>query len=107
VIERAAVLAGEEEAELDVVHVDLQDGLGHRQEPLDHYREMAETVGARYREVRGANAADTLGDMARRERASCVVVGTRRSRLVTLVRGSVASRIRRRVPGLRVDEVAA
>jgi two-component system sensor histidine kinase KdpD len=107
VIERAAVLAGEEDAELDVVHVDLQDGLGQRQGRLDRYREMAEDVGARYREVRGTNAADTLGDVALREGASRVVVGTRRSRIGNLVRGSVASRIRRRAPGLDVDEVAA
>jgi two-component system sensor histidine kinase KdpD len=107
VIERAAVLAGEDDADVDVVHVDLQDGLGRPQEPLDRYREMAENVGARFREVRGTNAADTLGDIALREGASRVVVGTRRSRLGNLVRGSVASRIRRRAPGLEVDEVAA
>ena len=107
VIERAAVLAGEDDAELDVVHVDLQDGLGQQQGRLDRYREMAEDVGARYREVRGTNAADTLGDVALREGASRVVVGTRRSRIGNLVRGSVASRIRRHAPGLEVDEVAA
>ena len=107
VIERAAVLVGEDDAELDVVHVDLQDGLGQSQERLDRYREMAESVGARYREVRGADAAATLGDVALREGASRVVVGTRRSRLGNLVRGSVASRIRRRAPVLRVDEVRA
>jgi two-component system sensor histidine kinase KdpD len=107
VIERAAVLAGEDDAELEVVHVDLEDGLGHPQERLDRYREMAENVGARYREVRGTNAADALSEIARRERAGRVVVGTRRSRLGNLVRGSVASRIRRRAPALQVDEVAA
>ena len=107
VIERAAVLAGEDDAELDVVHVDLQDGLGHPKERLDGYREMAENVGARYREVHGTNPADTLGDIALRESANRVVVGTRRSRFGNLVRGSVASRIRRRVPDLQVDEVSA
>jgi len=107
VIERAAVLAGEDDAELEVVHVDLEDGLGHPQERLDRYREMAENVGARYREVRGTNAADALSEIARRESAGRVVVGTHRSRLGNLVRGSVASRIRRRAPGLQVDEVAA
>ena len=107
VIERAAVLAGEDDAELDVVHVDLQDGLGHSPERLDQYREMAETVGARFREVRGVDAAATLGDVALREGASRVVVGTRRSRLGNLVRGSIASRIRRRAPDLQVDEVRA
>jgi two-component system sensor histidine kinase KdpD len=107
VIERAAVLAGEDDAELEVVHVDLQDGLGHSQEHLDRYREMAENVGARYREVRGTDAAAALSDVALRDGASRVVVGTRRSRLGNLVRGSVASRIRRRAPVLMVDEVHA
>ena len=105
VIERVAVLVGEDDAELDVVHVDLQDGLGHSPERLDQYREMAETVGARFREVRGVDAAATLGDVALREGASRLVVGTRRSRLGNLVRGSIASRIRRRAPDLQVDEV--
>ena len=105
VIERAAVLAGEDDAQLDVVHVDLQDGFGRSQERLDQYREMAESVGARYREVRGADAAATLVDLAVRDGAGRVVVGTRRSRLGNLVRGSVASRIRRRAPILQVDEV--
>jgi two-component system sensor histidine kinase KdpD len=107
VIEHAAVLAGDDDAELDVVHVDLQDGLGHSRERLDQYREMAESVGARYREVRGTDAAAALGDVALREGASRVVVGTRRSRLGNLVRGSVAARIRRRAPVLQVDEVRA
>ncbi|HEX4531793.1 MAG TPA: universal stress protein [Acidimicrobiia bacterium] len=107
VIERAAVLAGEDDAELEVVHVELQDGLGRQPERLEHYREMAQSVGARYREVYGVNAADTLGDLARSERARRVVVGARRSRLTNLVRGSVAARIRRRAPGIDVDEVAA
>ena len=92
VIERAAVLVGEDDADLDVVHVDLQDGLGQSQERLDQYREMAENVGARYREVRGADAAATLGDVAVREGASRWWWGRGRSRLGNLVRGSVASR---------------
>jgi two-component system, OmpR family, sensor histidine kinase KdpD len=107
VIERAAVLAGEDDAELEVVHVEFEDGLGRQRERLDQYREMAEGVGARYREVYGVNAADTLGDLARSEHARRVVVGARRSRLTNLLRGSVASRIRRRAPGIQVDEVAA
>jgi two-component system, OmpR family, sensor histidine kinase KdpD len=107
VIERAAVVAGEHDAELEVLHVDVQDGLGRSQERLDRYREMAESVGARYREVRGADAAATLVDVALRDGASLVVVGTRGSRVANLVRGSIASRIRRRAPDLQVDEVCA
>jgi two-component system, OmpR family, sensor histidine kinase KdpD len=107
VIERAAVLAGEDDAELEVVHVDVQDGLGQSQERLARYREMAEDVGARYREVRGSDPAVALSDVARQDGAGRVVVGTHGSRLAKLVRGSVASRIRRRAPALQVDEVRA
>jgi two-component system, OmpR family, sensor histidine kinase KdpD len=107
VIERAAVLAGEDDAELVVVHVDLQDGLGQQQGRLDRYRQMAEDVGARYREVRAPDAADALADLALREGVSRVVVATHRYRLDNLVRGSVASRVRRRAPGLQVEEVRA
>ena len=107
VIERAAVLAGEDDAELEVVHVDLQDGLGQSQERLARYREMAEDVGARYREVRGSDPAVVLSDVALQDGAGRVVVGTHGSRLAKLVRGSVASRIRRRAPALQVDEVRA
>ena len=107
VIERAAVLAGEDDAELEVVHVDLQDGLGQSQERLARYREMAEDVGARYREVRGSDPAVVLSDVAFQDGAGRVVVGSHGSRLAKLVRGSVASRIRRRAPALQVDEVRA
>jgi two-component system sensor histidine kinase KdpD len=105
VIEHAAVLAGEESAQLDVVHVDLQDGRGHSRERLGQYREMAESVGARYREVQGVDAAETLGDLALREGAHRVVVGARRSRFGIRLRGSVAAHIRRRASVLSVDEV--
>lgn len=107
VIQRGAVLAGEDDAELLVVHVDLADGLGRQQDRLDRYRQMAEDVGGRYREVDGTDAADSLAEVATRERARRVVVATHGSRLTKLVRGSVGSRIRRRAPGIEVDEMRA
>jgi two-component system, OmpR family, sensor histidine kinase KdpD len=104
VIQRAAVFAGDDNAELLVVHVGLADGL-RRQDRLDRYPQMAEDVGARFREVQGSDAADALADVAIREGAGRVVVAARRSRLTSLLRRSVASRIRRRAPSVEVDEV--
>jgi two-component system sensor histidine kinase KdpD len=105
VLHRAAVLAGEDDAELIVVHVDVADGLARGRERLAQYRQMADDVGARYQEVPGRDVASTLADVAERERAGRVVVATRGSRLGKLVRGSVATRIRRRAPDLTDDEV--
>jgi two-component system sensor histidine kinase KdpD len=105
VIQGAAVIAGDEEAELVVVHVDLADGLGRQQDRIDQYRQLADDVGASYREVRGADAADSLATLAINEHAEHVVVGAYRSRLMRLLRGSIASRIRRRAPSVEVHEV--
>lgn len=105
VIQRAAVLAGDDDADLVVVHVALDDGLGRREERLAQYRQMADDVGAHYREVRGSDAADSLAAMAIQERADRVVIAGHGSRLIKLFRGSVASRIRRHAPGVEVDEV--
>jgi two-component system, OmpR family, sensor histidine kinase KdpD len=105
VIERAAVLAGDDEADLVVVHVDLDDGLGRHRDRLERYRQMADEVGARYREVHGTDIAGSLAAVAINERADRVVIAAHGSRLTKLLRGSVASRIRRLAPGVEVDEV--
>jgi two-component system, OmpR family, sensor histidine kinase KdpD len=105
VIQRAAVLAGEDDGELIVVHVDVADGLQRGNERLDRYRQLADEFGARYREVHGTDVARVLADIAVRERAGRVVVAAHGSRLSKLLRGSVASRIRRRAPDVVVDEV--
>jgi len=105
VIQRAAVLAGDEDADLLVVHVDLADGLERQQDRVEQYRHMADDVGARYREVQGTDAAASLTNVAIDEHAKRLVVGSYGSRLMRLVRGSVASRIRRRAPTIEVVEV--
>jgi two-component system, OmpR family, sensor histidine kinase KdpD len=107
VIQRAAVLAGDDNADLLVVHVARADGLRRQQAPLDRYRQMAEDVGARYREVRGSDAAASLAAEATNEQARRVVIAAHGSRLTKLLRGSVASRIRRLAPRVQVDEVTA
>ena len=106
VIRRAALIAAEDDADLLVVHVNVADGLARRRaDTLDRYRAITAEAGGRYTELDGANAADTLAKAARREHATRVVVARHRSRLGELVRGSVASRIRRLAPGISVDEV--
>src|SRR5262249_25065300 len=105
VVQRAAVLAGDDGADLVVVHVHLADGLGRQEERLDHYRQMADDLGARYRRISGSDAADSLADVAVSERAERVVVAAHGSRLIKLLRGSIASRIRRLVPRIEVVEV--
>ncbi len=106
VIRRAALLAAEDDADLLVVHVNVTDGLGRRRaDTLERYRDMTVAAGGRYAEMDGTSAVDTLAEAARDRHASRVVVARHRSRLGELVRGSVASRLRRRVPGIEVDEV--
>jgi len=107
VIERAAVLAGDDDAELLVVHVDVEDGLGREHDQLDRYRQMADDVGARYREVHGSDAPASLAAVATDERARRMVIAAQGSRLTKLLRRSVESRIRRLAPSVQVDEVRA
>jgi two-component system sensor histidine kinase KdpD len=106
VIRRAAVLAAEDDADLLVVHVNVGEGLGRRRAgTLERYRDTTLDAGGRYAELDGTSAADTLADTARDGHATRVVIARHRSWLGELVRGSVASRIRRLVPGIPVDEV--
>ena len=105
VIRRAATLAAED-GDLVVVHVEVDDGLGHgRVEALERYRDLIAVAGGSYLVVQGASPADTLVEEVRHRHAGRVVVARHRSRLDELVRGSVASRIRRLAPGLEVTEV--
>jgi two-component system sensor histidine kinase KdpD len=106
VIHSAIVRAQEDDADLLVVHVNVADGLGRRgANALDRYRDMAIDAGGHYVEVDGTNVADSLAAVARERHATRIVVARHRSRLNELVRGSVASRMRRLVRGTPVDEV--
>jgi two-component system sensor histidine kinase KdpD len=106
VIRRAIRLAAQDDADLLVVHVNVADGLAHRRaDTLERFRQMTVDAGGRYTELDGASAADTLAEAASEQQATRVVVARHRSRLGELVRGSVASRIRRLLPDISVDEV--
>jgi len=106
VIRRAATIAQDNAADLQIVHVEVADGLGHgSREALGVYRELASEVGASYAEVTASAPADGLADVARRAGARWVVLARHRSRLNELAHGSVASRLRRLLPDAQVIEV--
>jgi len=106
VIRRATALAGDEDADLLLVHVRIADGL--RQggtDRLEQYRRGAADAGGSYTEVDAPSAAQGLASAARQAGARWVVVGGPGSRLRDLVGGSVARRLRRLLAGVDVIEV--
>jgi len=106
VIRRAAELARADDAQLLVVHVQIADGLTHQApRELDQHRELTAGLGGTYTEVAGATPAEVLADTARARGAATVVIGHHRSRLGELAHGSVASRLRRQLPGTAIEEV--
>ena len=106
VIRRAAELARADDAQLLVVHVQIADGLTHpAPQELGQHRELTAELGGSYTEVTGATPAEVLADTARARGAATVVVGHHRSRLGELAHGSVASRLRRQLPGTAIEEV--
>ncbi len=106
VIRRAMELACLDDADLLVVHAKTADGASRpSQEALDHYRDMTEQLGGSYTEVEGELPARAIADVARARGASAVVVARHRSRLSELARGSVASQLRRLLPGTTLEEV--
>ena len=66
---------------------------------------MTIDAGGHYVGVDGTNVADSLAAVARERHATRIVVARHQSRLNELMRGSVASRIRRLVRETPVDEV--
>jgi two-component system sensor histidine kinase KdpD len=106
VIRRAARLALADNAELLVVHVRLADGVAwHGGDVLARYGALVAEMGGSYTEVEATTPADGLAAIARARGASRVVVARHRSRLGELTRGSVASQLRRLLPGTTITEV--
>ncbi len=107
IIRKAARLALEDDADLLVVHVNVLDGLGgrSRSDSLDRLRALTVEAGGSFAELDGASVADVLARAARDQQATRVVVARHRSRLVEIVLGSVALRIRRLLPDIPVQEV--
>jgi two-component system, OmpR family, sensor histidine kinase KdpD len=106
VVRAAAQLAGDDGADLVVVHARVDDGLSvRRQQELRRDRALAEELGGTFSEIEGSSPAQVLADVARAHCSSRVVVAPSRSRLRNAARWSVGSRLRRLVPGKAVDEV--
>jgi two-component system sensor histidine kinase KdpD len=107
VLREAAERAAENDADLLAVHVNVTDGLGRRPGDLDRYRQLTEEVGGSFLEVTGTDPADALAQAARARNTTRVVVARHRSRLEELLlRGSIASRLRRLLPGVEVTTVS-
>jgi two-component system sensor histidine kinase KdpD len=106
VLRRAAELAVEDDADLLVVHVNVADGLAHRRRLLlDRYRNQTAELGGTYAEIDGDAPANALAEIARAQGAHRVVVARHRTPLGELLRGSVALRLRRLLPGMTIDVV--
>ncbi len=106
VIRRAVELACDDDADLVVVHAKGADGpAGGNESELDRYRQLTEEMGGSYTEVDGEPPAAAIANLARNLGASRVVVARHRSRLSELARGSVATQVRRLLPGTPLEEV--
>jgi two-component system sensor histidine kinase KdpD len=106
VIRRATQLARASDAQLLVVHVQIADGLTRpKGQNLHPHRELTTELGGSYTEMTASNPAQALADIARARGAATVVVGHHRSRLGELAHGSVASRLRRLLPEIVIEEV--
>jgi two-component system sensor histidine kinase KdpD len=103
VIRRAAGLAQSTDSDLVVAHV-IDGGAGAARLPSEH-RDLARSLGAAYNETRSEDLVDGLAVVAGEHDASVVVVGAHRSRWVELLSGSVARRLRRRLPDVIVETV--
>jgi K+-sensing histidine kinase KdpD len=105
ILRRASEVAEAGDAELVVVHVVDATGGGEPSDALAECRDLAHSLGASYRTVRSEDPVDGLTIAAGELGAKAVVVGRHRSRWVELLRGSVARRLRRRLPDMTVEIV--
>jgi two-component system sensor histidine kinase KdpD len=107
VIQRAAELARDADADLLVVHV--VHFVSPRPLQLDgrvgRYSELTAEFGGRYVERMADDAVDELVRIAEAKHAAMVVVGHHRSWFGELLHGSVSARLRRRLPNAEVVEV--
>ncbi len=106
VIRAAARLARESDADLLVVHVELDDGPPPRRRPeLERERRLTAELGGTFNEIQAPAVASALANVLRASGASRAVVGHRRSRWGWPARWSVGSRLRRLLPNATIDEV--
>jgi two-component system, OmpR family, sensor histidine kinase KdpD len=105
VIRAAAQFASEQNADFEVIHVDVADSPLSRRSALERDRALAVKLGGRFRTIEGMAPAHVLADVARDGAASLVVVARGRSKLWRPTRFTMASRLRRLLPDTTVEEV--
>lgn len=107
IIRRAARIAVRQHGDLVGVHVTSSDGLRAADAELDRHRQLLEELGGTYREAVGEDVAATLVSVARRERATQLVIGaSRRSRTQELTGGSVVNTLLRLARDLDVHVIS-
>jgi two-component system sensor histidine kinase KdpD len=109
VIQRAAEIAREEDAQLVVVHVRITDGLARRRsaDEVNTHRKLTAELGGTYIQTQGPTLEEALAKTARAQDAAIIVVGRHQSRLAQFFLGSVSVRLRRFLPEADVREVPA
>jgi len=107
VIQRAAGIAREEDAQLVVAHVRVTDGLtrGRPADEVNRHRKLTAELGGTYIQAQGSSLEEALANTARAQGAAVIVVGRHQSRLAELFLGSVSARVRRLLPQAAVREV--
>jgi two-component system sensor histidine kinase KdpD len=105
VIEAAAQWAADRDADLVVIHVDVSDSPSSQQLELERDRVLTVEVGGRFRKIEGIAPARIIADVARNSGASLIVVARGRRRLVRPTRFTMASRLRRLLPEIAVEEI--
>jgi two-component system, OmpR family, sensor histidine kinase KdpD len=107
VIQRAAELARDADADLLVVHVAhfVSPRPLHPGGRVGESSELTAEFGGRYVERMADDAVDELVRIAEAKHAAIVVVGHHRSWFGELIHGSVLARLRRRLPYVEVVEV--
>jgi two-component system, OmpR family, sensor histidine kinase KdpD len=105
VIKTAATIARQNDADLLVIHVDATDSSTSHSRELERNRALTDELGGQFTAVEGMTPARVLADVARSRSASTVVVARGRARRRKPARFALASRLRRLLPELTVEEV--
>jgi two-component system sensor histidine kinase KdpD len=105
VIRAAAQLASDQNADFEVINVDVADSTLTRRSELERDHALAVKLGGHFRTVEGMAPARAIADVARDRGASLVVVARGRSKVLRPARFTMASRLRRLLPEATVEEV--
>jgi two-component system sensor histidine kinase KdpD len=105
VIRAAAQFASDQDADFEVIHVDVADSPSSRRRELQRDHALAVKLGGQFRTIEGMAPAHVLADVARDRGASLVLVARGRSRFLRPTRFTMGSRLRRLLPDATVEEI--